>query len=655
LQAEIPTQADVTFMPAAEEPAVSVSVPAARDRITSLTMRQWLAIGWIAGLSIFALVALIKAWRTVSWLRRERKPLPAELHSSIEGLFRDFGGLPKLWLVDGIGQPFVWGLLCGSIYLPADFVKIVGAECRKSVLGHELCHILRFDAGVNLLQVIAQAIFWFHPFVWWANKKIRAEREKCCDEMAIARLGAKAKEYSSAIVNILISEQESTRPIPSLAVAGPVKNIEERIKTMLRPGKTFYKRPSLVTATFTLLLGLLTVPTSLVLTALGQTEPPPQRKAEITQSIYFAASEGDIEQVRLHISNGSDVNKKDTTGDTALHYAVRYGREDVVKLLITNGARVNEKNADGNTSLHYAVMYTHKNLAELLISAGADVSAKNNDGDLPIQLSANEGVLDLLIAKGPIPSSMQMAAYQGDIAKVKRFLEQGISVDSRDSGGRTALHYAALHGKRAVVEFLLNQGADVNAKDKGWGSIRWGFTPLKHASSSGHKDVVELLIAKGANVDAMDKYGWTALDSAVYGRKDIAEMLIKAGANVNSRYWWGETPLIWAAHAGQADIADLLIANGAEIDARDYYGRTALYHAAWRGFRDVAELLISKGANVNIRDDQGRSPLWIAENTGPKQIAKMLRMHRDDGWDKATSADEHKKIAELLRQHGAKE
>lgn len=624
----------------------------------NMSTREWLGLGWIAGAAAFLIFNLLRALRANLWLWRRRQALPFELRNAIVDMFIGHGvkKLPKVWLVEGFSQPFVWGMWRGSIYLPVDFMKINKPEYQRSVLSHELSHVLRLDAAVNILQVIAQAIFWFHPLVWWANRKIRQEREKCCDEMAVARLNTSPRDYSTAILETLAAKHEPTRPVPSLAVAGPAKNIEERIKTMLRPEKRFYKRPSLVIATSTLLLGLLTVPTSLVLTALAQTEPPPQRKVEITQSIYFAASEGDIEQVRLHISNGSDVNKKDTTGDTALHYAVRYGRKDVVKLLIANGARVNERNAGGNTPLHYAALYGKKNVAELLISAGADVSAKNKNGDLPIQLALRNmktEVVDLLIAEGPTLSSIYMAAYQGDLAKVKRFLEQGISVDSRNSGGQTALHYAVLRGKREVVEFLLSQGADVNLKDKSWGFIPWGFTPLKYASS---KDIVELLISKGANVNAKDKYGWTPLDGAVWhGYKDIAETLIRVGANVNSRYWWGETPLIWATQAGQADIADMLIANGAEIDARDYYGRTALYHAAWRGYRDVAELLISKGANVNIRDDQGRSPLWQAKNTGPKQIAEMLRMHRDGGWDKATSADVHKKIADVLRMHGAKE
>ncbi|MFB0556117.1 MAG: M56 family metallopeptidase [Phycisphaerae bacterium] len=269
-------------------PSLPVKSPTIIERLARVTAKQWLGLSWIAGATIFVLIAAAKALRTNSWLWRQRRPLPAELQIGIENLFSDLNfrtrpkaGLsqsraspwPKVWLIDGIGQPFVWGLLRGSIYLPANFVKVNRAEHRRDILGHELSHVIRFDAAVNILQIIAQAAFWFHPFVWWANKKIRAEREKCCDEMAIARLGVKATDYSSAIVNILISEYESTRPVPSLAVAGPVKNIEERIKTMLRPGKKFYKHPSLPVAAIVVLTALLAVPTTVVLTAAADSQP----------------------------------------------------------------------------------------------------------------------------------------------------------------------------------------------------------------------------------------------------------------------------------------------------------------------------------------------------------------------------------------------
>jgi len=131
---------------------------------------------------------------------------------------------------------------------------------------HEIAHTVRFDAAVNCLQTIAQTIFWFHPLVWWANRNIRAEREKCCDETAIARLSAAPKVYSSAIVDTLIAEYQSTQPIPSLAIAGPIKNIEDRIKTIMKPGKKFYNRPTIVTLITVLLLAIIAVPTTIVLT-----------------------------------------------------------------------------------------------------------------------------------------------------------------------------------------------------------------------------------------------------------------------------------------------------------------------------------------------------------------------------------------------------
>ena len=177
------------------------------DKFATVTLSQWLGSAWILGVVIFVLIAGIKAIRLNHWLKRVRKPLAADIQRGIRDLFAELNEekFPKVWLVNGIGQPFVWGLLRGDIYLPSDFAEIKDKEHRRGILSHELSHVLRFDAAVNLLQIIAQAIFWFHPFVWWVNKKIRAEREKCCDEMAIAWLGTKARDFSPAIVTATIA------------------------------------------------------------------------------------------------------------------------------------------------------------------------------------------------------------------------------------------------------------------------------------------------------------------------------------------------------------------------------------------------------------------------------------------------------------------
>jgi beta-lactamase regulating signal transducer with metallopeptidase domain len=223
---------------------------------------------WAAGAACYLLWALGKAVRLAGRLRRIRRPLPAQLMiEQIEKLAKlwNYPGGFKVWLVDGITQPFVWGLWRGAIYLPTRFQSIEGDK-QKAIVLHEMAHVVRFDAFVNLIQILIQGVFWFHPFVWLANRAIRQEREKCCDEIAVARLGTAPKEYGHAIVDTLLQEAKAGLTIPTLAVAGPVKNIEDRIKTIMQPGRRFFQRPSIVAMLIIGCLAALVVPTTIALT-----------------------------------------------------------------------------------------------------------------------------------------------------------------------------------------------------------------------------------------------------------------------------------------------------------------------------------------------------------------------------------------------------
>ena len=267
-----PTDSALDILPALwEESAVAqIQVEREPQRLTWAAIRYYVGVAWLAGACGYLLLNILRAWRTGLWLRPFATALQAELasHFSQHG----FPRLPPIWLVDGIGQPFVWGLLRGSIYVPADLVSADSNQECGSVLGHELGHVRRFDAAVNLLQVLAQTIYWFHPFVWWANRKIRYEREKCCDEMAVAGLNTPPKDYSMALIRTLVADHELIRRVPSLAVVGPARNLEERIRTVCEPGRRFYRRPSLVAASVALLIALVTVPAALVLKARAETK-----------------------------------------------------------------------------------------------------------------------------------------------------------------------------------------------------------------------------------------------------------------------------------------------------------------------------------------------------------------------------------------------
>ena len=537
---------------------------------STYNIRVWLAMGWLVGAVALLFYNLLNALRTQIWLQRQRTALPKKFRHNVESFFsaHDVKHIPNVWLINGMNQPFVWGMVRGSIYLPADLLNLQDSKSWASLLGHELSHVIRFDAIVHTLQIFAQVVFWFHPFVWWANRKIRAEREKCCDEMAIVSLHALPEDYSEAIVEVLAVKYESIRPVPSLAVAGPVKNIEERIETMLRPGKKFYKHPSLVAATIVLLLALLTVPTALVLTARAET------KAGASQ-LHQAAAAGDLEQVKSLISKGADINEKNKNGWTPLHTASWNGRKDVADALIAEGANVNDTDVSGQTPLHLAADFGNEFMSTLLLTKGANVNARDRRGNTPLHVAARK---------------------RGKTTKV--LIAKGAEVNARNDNGQTPLHLAAPRRKEdprmIATSLLLANGADINAKDK------LGSTPLYMAARNDRKDIVELLLSKGAIISEKSYQETTALHAAsMRGHKDVVEFLLNKEADANARQWSRWTALHYAARAGNNDMVDLLISKNADVNAKNIRGETPVHLAVVQNHKDTVKLLVSKGAEIS--------------------------------------------------------
>ncbi|MBN1943682.1 MAG: hypothetical protein JW849_10360 [Phycisphaerae bacterium] len=232
---------------------------------------EWAGLAWFVGAAGFGIYVLVRGLRIRTQLRRLRRPVSDSLQQEIKALAQTMGLKrdPKAWLVETYSQPFVWGLWRGSLYLPADFGEI-SFEARRQILAHELAHVVRCDAAVNAVQILAQGLFFFHPLVWWANRQLRREREKCCDEMAIATRIVQPRQYTSAIVDTLLRNCQPECPQSSLAVAGPVKNLEDRIKTILTPGREFFRRPTRSAILTVLLLAVVVAPTALTLTAKAQ-------------------------------------------------------------------------------------------------------------------------------------------------------------------------------------------------------------------------------------------------------------------------------------------------------------------------------------------------------------------------------------------------
>ncbi len=86
--------------------------------------------------------------------------------------------------------------------------------------------------------------------------------------------------------------------------------------------------------------------------------------------IHQAAYDGDIQAVKQHLVDGTDVNATDDDGWTPLHFAAVNGHKEIVELLIAKGANVNAKNGSGETPLDWAIEKTHTEIADLLRQHG---------------------------------------------------------------------------------------------------------------------------------------------------------------------------------------------------------------------------------------------------------------------------------------------
>ena len=189
----------------------------------------------------------------------------------------------------------------------------------------------------------------------------------------------------------------------------------------------------------------------------------------------------------------------------------------------------------------------------------------------------------------------------------------------------TSIHRAAMQGDLAAVKKLLEQNpALLEARDD-----EEGVTPLAYAAGFGHMEVLEFLVARGANVNARDPRGLSALHLTVYtGQTQALRFLLDKGADVRAPGPSGMGSLHWAATAMRkdAEIAGLLIQRKADIGARDDYGNNALMLAALGGAQEVVRVLVEAGADINATNPlTGDGPLDVAVAEGRTEVADYLR------------------------------
>src|SRR5437899_3436641 len=205
------------------------AAPAVQQRIFQPDVLLWLVELWFAGVVCFSLRATGGFFLVERLKRRETRPLPSELRERCRTLQRRLGITWAVRFCESrlVAAPAMMGWLRPVVLLPMTAVTGLSEQQLNAVIAHELAHIRRLDSFVNLFQVLAETLLFYHPGVWWVSRRIRAERENCCDDEAIVICGD-AVNYARALTLM-----EEWRTAPALMMAANRGPLAERVMRLL--------------------------------------------------------------------------------------------------------------------------------------------------------------------------------------------------------------------------------------------------------------------------------------------------------------------------------------------------------------------------------------------------------------------------------------
>ncbi len=197
----------------------------------------YLVVLWLAGVFVLS-VRLAGGWVKVRSMKtRGTREAAAKWQEAMGRIAKRLSVSRTVHLLESAVAtvPVVIGALKPVILIPAGAFTGLTAEQLEAIIAHELAHVARWDYLVNLVQTAIETVLFYHPCVWWISKRIREERENCCDDAAVAACGNRIL-YARALADL-----EGTRATSSLAMAAVGGTFMNRIGRLM--GRSDERRP----------------------------------------------------------------------------------------------------------------------------------------------------------------------------------------------------------------------------------------------------------------------------------------------------------------------------------------------------------------------------------------------------------------------------
>jgi uncharacterized protein (TIGR03435 family) len=263
------SQSSGSFTMAFVEPTNVASVP---DHGSPLP--EVLVALWLCGL-LFLFLRWSRDWSAIRALVRSasRMSLPVDV---------------PVFSTSSMIEPGIVGIVRPVLLLPEKLVDRLTPPQLRSVLAHESCHVRRRDNLTAAIHMAVEAIFWFHPAVWWIERRLIEERERACDE-AVLELGNEAEVYAESILNVCKFYTESPIACMSGVTGSELKQRILRIMTKQVALKLDLSRKLLLSV-----IGIATIAVPMVFGLLHITEVRAQSKPATPATNIAATWQGTL-------------------------------------------------------------------------------------------------------------------------------------------------------------------------------------------------------------------------------------------------------------------------------------------------------------------------------------------------------------------------
>ena len=226
--------------------------------------------GWaeyLVGVYVVGLLFLLGRWGYRYWLTvrlRRGGLLPEPAHRELfRALSREVlpGGRVDWRITDRVRSVLVVGILRPVVLFPVGLINQLSVEEVSAILRHELTHLRRHDPLWNAIQELLQALFFYHPVIYWLGRELDREREFACDDAVLEQ--TEPKIYARALLRAASYSLHPKIPLTMAATSAP--NFTQRIQRLFATDEANHLRTPLLTFRFSLLPPLAMLPLLLLL------------------------------------------------------------------------------------------------------------------------------------------------------------------------------------------------------------------------------------------------------------------------------------------------------------------------------------------------------------------------------------------------------